>query len=139
MRKLVLVLLILLLLPAWTSNQGMDVYVMKGRLNWKASFTEPFEVLYLVVIGKNDTPLIGLTTMEEDRINVSVAFIEEFLKADGYELSDVAIMVHNHFKVPFLSWGNGLVLKKLRGRGFTGAFGAYHVPTDRIIWAKRSN
>lgn len=136
MTTLIGLLLLLLLFPSWTTNQGMDVYVMKGKLNWKASFTEPFEILYLLVIGEHDTPLIGLTTMEEDRINVSVAFIIEFLKADGYELSDVAIMIHNHFESPFLSWGNGIVLKKLRDKGFKGSFGVYHVPSDKIKWAK---
>jgi len=142
MKKMILVLLILFLFPAWTTipiqttnTQNMDVYAMTGKLNWKASFNEPFEVLYLLMY---DSSLIGLTTMEEHRISVGVEFIREFLEADGYEIADIAIIIHNHFHAPFMSWGNGLVLKKLRNEGFKGSFGVYHSPTDTIKWAERS-
>lgn len=112
-----------------------DVFIIKGRMNWKDAFNEPFEIVFLVTY---DTYLIGMTSQEEHTVGVSVTYIMEYLKADGYELSDIAIMVHNHFSMPFLSWGNGMVLKELRNRGFKGSFGVYHTPTDTIKWAERN-
>jgi len=135
MRRIVSFVFIFLALVAFSPQQiREDVYVMQGRLNWKLSFAEPFEIIFLLLY---DTRLIGLTTQDEHAVDVSVSFIEEFLEADGYGISDIAIVLHNHFRSSFFSWGNGLVLKELRRRGFKGSFGVYHTPTDKITWAER--
>lgn len=137
MKRIVSFVFIFLVLVGATYSPQLneDVYIIKGRMNWKDAFNEPFEIVFLVMY---DTHLIGMTTQDEGTVGVSVGFIVEYLKADGYELTDIAIMVHNHFKMPFLSWGNGMVLKELRRRGFKGAFGVYHTSTDKITWAERN-
>jgi len=128
------VIFILLSSLGYSPQEGADVYVIEGRLNWKDSFREPFEVLYLILY---DSTMIGLTTQEEHRINVTPTFIEEYLRLKEKKISDIAIMVHNHYASPFPSWGNGLFLKALRNRGFKGSFGVYHVPSDTIKWMAR--
>lgn len=136
MTTLIGLLLLLFLLPAWTTNQETDVYVIRGQLHWKTLFAEPFETLYIILLDEKCS-IIGFTTLEENEVSISVSFLREFLKADGHEISDIIMVVHNHsFGSPFFSWDNGLFLKKLRGEGFKGAFGVYHTPTDSIKWAK---
>ena len=123
-------------LPTGTTpdSQATEVYVQRANTDWASAFSESFEILYLIMY---DTSGFGLTTMEGNRINITIPWLEEYLAEEGYEISDIAIMIHNHFKVPHLSWGNGLVLMRLRERGFRGSFGVYHIPSDKIIWAKR--
>lgn len=129
-----IILLLFLVGSSYAPQSGVNVYVMEGRLNWKDSFVEPFEILYLILY---DSQMIGLTTQEAGRINVTPDFIEGFLLTKEKKISDIAIMVHNHFPSPFMSWGNGLFLKALRDKGFKGSFGIYHMPTDTLIWAVR--
>jgi len=134
-RVALLCLAILFLVGFSYPPQGnVDIYVMEGRLNWKDSFREPFEILYMILY---DSQMIGFTTQEEYRVNVDVVFIEGFLLLKEKKISDIAIMVHNHFPMPFFSWSNGLFLKALKNKGFKGSFGVYHVPTDTIKWAVR--
>lgn len=113
--------------------QAVEVYTQRLQSDWVSAFSEPFEILYLIMY---DTSGFGLTTMEEGRINITVTYLVEYLREEGYELSDIAIMLHNHFRIPRLSWEDERRLRELRNRGFRGSFGVYHVPSGKIIFDK---
>ena len=129
-----LLIIVLLFSPVLISPQSQEVYIQRLEMDWAGAFAEPFEILYLIMY---DTSGFGLTTMQENQVQVSVAWLVGYLAEEGYEVSDIAIMIHDHLRDPHFSWGNGMVLNQLRERGFDGSFGVYHAPSGEITWADR--
>ena len=133
-RGVLLLIIVLLFSPVLISPQSQEIYIQRLEMDWASAFSEPFEILYLIMY---DTSGFGLTTMQENQVRLGVAWLVGYLAEEGYEVSDIAIMVHNHLRDPHFSWGNGMVLKQLRERGFDGSFGLYHSPSGKITWADR--
>lgn len=110
-------------------NEPYDVYCGKGNI-FSKSFTDPFEILYMVCYNGD---VLYLTTRTQNAIYVDAYYTREFLKENGKELKDVCIMIHNHFVRPGLSYANSINLKALRRMGYKGSFCIYITTTKKIV------
>lgn len=122
--------IILLIFISLIINAQVNIaYVTSGNI-FNKSFTEPFEILYLVLYNGD---WYGISTHDENKIAVDAHYIKRFLEKRGKKLEDVAIMAHNHFAAPRLSDGNSLFMKKLRGLGFKGSYCIYVTSSRKVV------
>lgn len=130
MRRLWVIIALVLLATFLHSPQ--TVYITHGNI-FNGEFTEPFEILYAICF---DGQFWSFSTHEANQISLSAYYLKTFLEERGYTLKDVAIMMHNHFAMPRLSWTDSNTLLKLRNYGFRGSFGIYITSTKKVVYEK---
>jgi hypothetical protein len=131
MRKLTCALLLAILAAG---SAGTNIWVEKGRLFtgdglFHRRLKDPHEYVILILYTEE---FYIITTHEEGRVGITVAHIRELLNRDNRGIKDIAIIVHNHHRRTVPSEGDGVIYKRLRNNGFTGAFLIYHVPTRTV-------
>ncbi len=130
MIKKVFFLCLLLICPIPIGTQDeVQVYVKEGNL-WVKAFLEPFEILYVLC---EDGALYGFTTKDDGKVNLSIAWLCEFLERRGYDMGGVIYIIHNHFADPRFSPKNMNTMYELRERGFKGVFAMFDTATGKII------
>lgn len=129
------ILLGLLLFYVPLSNRADNVYVKEGNI-WKEAFTEPFEILYVLC---EDGDLYGFTTHDEKRVRITPLWLRDFLVSKGHEVSDIILIMHNHFGRPFMSSENMGFMKTMRRLGFTGVFSMIDTASGKIVCIRNDN
>lgn len=99
---------------------------IKGSL-FNSWFTEPIEICYFIM---NDGAIYKHTSHEENRVEISTAE----MKRDGYEVADIALIIHNHFVNPHFSLLDEDAYRRFYRKGFRGAFLLWRY---KIGWIKQ--
>ena len=118
----------LIALLLFVGGQERTVYVASGNI-FDGVFGESFERLAIILYNGD---FYSITTRDEFRIRVDAGYICEYLKDNGQDISDVVIMIHNHFARFGFSGADKLCYKQLVDKGFNGRFFIVHTPTGRF-------
>lgn len=103
----------------------VTVYMGASNL-WEKLFTEPVEMIfYLYPNGA----IVGFSTYEYDRISGDINQQLEAMEKKGLKLSDVMIIVHNHFTPGSFSTPDRASITTMKKKGFRGIYGIYHTAT----------
>ena len=93
--------------------------------SWKELFSEPFETIYIIM---EDGKLFKQSNQDEIKVNMDSGRLEEGLKnlkSKNYSIKDIAVFVHNHFKVCRFSDDDYKIYRQLKNHGFKGLFLVY--------------
>ena len=127
-------LIIALSLLCWTSTYAPNYNAVKSEDKimyaiFKNRFTEPIEVMYFLM---NDMRLFRATSNDESKVSLRIWELKREFKQNGYEISDIVVIIHNHDKVAYFSPSDINVYKIFRGEGFEGKFYIYVYRTKGI-------
>ena len=128
MKKFML-LTLLVLLSAASFAQSKRVVVYDYQPKFEEIFREPFEVLAIYV---ENGKTITITNYLEDRVNVTLEEIENYLSFTGSDLASIKIVVHNHLLPSRWSLRDKIFYQKLKGEGFRGQFVLYFPCSNKI-------
>ena len=124
MKKLLIILFIILIpLAATAQLQGSKYNIFID------AFNEPIEIIYFVFYNGD---VHRFTTHDENEVAISVPVMVDTIKRDGNKISNVAIIIHNHWARPYFSDSDKRTYTYLKGKGFKGRFLLYVLP-QRII------
>lgn len=100
-------------------NIQIVTYIEKTNM-FSKMFTEPFEIGYIIMFD-------GTIYRFTNQLNKMVIFpnLDEFLKSEGKEIKDIAIVVHNHLYPGSPSQQDTWLFQKLISLGFRGSFVIY--------------
>ncbi len=70
--------------------------------------------------------MFTFSTHEASRVSCPVVKIIETLRAAGYGIPDIAIVVHNHFSPTGFTDADRATYQYLKARGFCGSFGIWY-------------
>ena len=116
-KALTLSLIYLLLLgPALPAEKEAEINP------WQNLFTEPFETVYMIM---KDKRVFRLTDHNDIRISMDTGRLEKELKKKGYEIKDIAVVIHNHLKVCRFSSDDHQRYSRFKKYGFDGLFLVY--------------
>jgi hypothetical protein len=110
------------------TDNAVTLYMTQGNL-CETYFREPFETVLFVTY---DLTVFSFSTQEAARIGVSSPTIVERIMQAGYDVKDIAVVVHNHFTPAGFTDADKATYQYLKGRGFTGAFGIWYTATKRF-------
>lgn len=110
-------------------SEPVTVYVTEGQ-PCESYFTEPFETCVVVMY---DLFTMTISTHEASRIGISVGTFIDYIERAGYKVSDIAVVVHNHFVPTSFTAADKATYQALKGRGFRGSFGIWYVTTKRFV------
>ena len=133
-------LLIVLSLLCWTSTGDANYNAVKSEDKimyalFENMFTEPIEVLYLLT---NDMRGYKLTSNYENIVLFRMWELEKTLKRDGYKISDIIVIIHNHTTQAYFSRRDIISYKVFKSNGFEGKFYIY-VSRNRTIYELAEN
>lgn len=97
-------------------------------------YQEPIERCFVITWWGD---MYSYTTGEEKRIS-NIPMMIEFLKGVGVEVSDIALIVHNHWGFARPSQENGRTYKYLKNLGFEGAFVIFSTSL-KVIYIERND
>ena len=103
---------------------GLIYLLMLGSilLAWQSLFTEPIEMIYIIM---EDERVFHRTSHDEVEISMDTGRLEKALKKKGYEIKDIAIVIHNHLKDCRFSSEDHKRYRRLKKYGFNGLFLVY--------------
>lgn len=130
MRKIIYLLVFMVFLSSYLLGQS---HIAKGNV-FDFAFTEPVETLCIILY--NGT-IYKITSYEEIKVALSYAELKAVLKSEGHEISDIAIICHNHIFSPCFSPIDENYYRWLKKDGFTGAFLLYTGKSKKIMVHKR--
>lgn len=125
-------LLIALSLLCWTSTANYNAVKSEDKIIYalfKDRFTEPIEVMYFLM---NDMRLFKVTSNDENKISFVLPTLVEEFKQNGYDFSDVIVIIHNHMKRAYFSRDDIIIYGLFKGEGFDGRFYIYVYRTRNI-------
>jgi len=123
MKKIILALYLVLMVP---------LFAAADIKSWAKLFTEPFEIVYVVM---KDGATFPCTSKHEAMVDMSIGKLEEKLrkvKGKNYSIKEIAVVIHNHrMKKNFgqEDWRQYYMLKKY---GFNGKFLLYCHRTKEV-------
>ena len=120
-------LTIALCLLCWTSLDAPNYNAVKSDdpilyALFKDKFKEHIEVLYFLM---NDMRLFKLTSNHENRVSFALPKLVKEFKQNGYEVSDIIVIIHNHKKRAYFSKSDIVMYRLFRGKDFKGKFYIY--------------
>lgn len=109
------------------------VHVQHGNI-FNGSFIEPTEICYAIFY---DGYFMRFTTYHENTIVMSYETFKETVEKKGYEVRDIAIIIHNHLpgQVRKFTRGDLYFLGRMRGDEFEGSFCLWYI--EKVIRCKR--
>ena len=105
------------------------IYISSGNI-FQDAFTEPFETAVVVL---DDGDWHSFTAQEEFSVGVGAAYIREYLRLQGRAVSEIVLIIHNHFRNPHFSPSDIAEYNKLVRYGFRGTFAMMHTPSGKIV------
>ena len=118
-------IILALCLLCWTSTPHYDAVKSDNAILYaifKDRFNEPIEVMYFLM---NDMKLFKTTSNDENKIAIVLWTIKGSFKQEGYEVSDVIVIIHNHVIYTHFSPDDIVVYNVFKGEGFEGKFYIY--------------
>lgn len=89
---------------------------------FKDKFTEPIEVMYFLM---DDMKLLKITSHDEIRIEFKIWELKKDFERNGYEISNIIVIIHNHMKCAYFSDDDINTYRTFKGEGFKGKFYIY--------------
>ena len=83
-----------------------------------------------------DGTVMSFSTHTAYIIDVNITWIIDYIKTKGRKITDIVLIVHNHFGYPRFSRGDLLVLNRLRKNGFAGNFCVYLTDQKKTMCIK---
>jgi len=109
----------------------------KARIkSWLDYFPDPVERIYIVM---KDGKAFKHTNYEERLVYVGAGILEDFLKKKGYEIKDIAIIIHNHRFEQKFAPADWKFYNDLKRRSFNGYFLLYCHKTKEVYPISLSN
>jgi len=105
------------------------IYITSGNI-FEDAFLEPFETAVIVL---DDGDFHSFTAHEPFDTGVGALYIREFLKLQGRAVSEIVLVIHNHFRNPHFTPGDIAEYNRLVRYGFYGTFAMLHTPTGMVI------
>jgi len=102
---------------------------------FKNRFTEPIEVLYLLM---NDNTLYKVTSNNEFSISFDMNSLKKELKQNGHTISDALLIIHNHYSHRDFTANDINAWRSFQDEGFTGNFYLY-VTMNNTIYELRED
>lgn len=136
MKKLLTLILMIVIVVSFSAAEPARFFVVEADTNIERGrfdfwFTEPCEILYIVMLNKK---IFRFTTYNEDEIVIEYWELEKEIKRNGYEISDISFMIHNHPPGnPYFTPKDKDTFRRLLHCGFAGKFLLYGV---RAKWIK---
>lgn len=96
---------------------------------WQELFTEPFETVYVIM---KDDRVFRRTGHNEIQVSMDTGRLEKALKKKGYEIKDIAVVIHNHLKLCRFSSEDHKRYRRLKKYGFRGLFLLYSHMTNKV-------
>lgn len=124
-KVLILGLIYLLMLSCVLSGEK------KKTVTWQELFTEPCEVVYFIM--KDGQPF-RVSSGGVKSIHVPIEELKKRLKneKEGYEIKDIAIVIHNHRTKRRFSSADWKFYRDLKHQGFNGRFLMYCHMTNKV-------
>lgn len=113
-----------------------QAHIRNGQNIFEGLFTEPIEILYVI---SWDGRIYGFTTYNEISVKISYGVMKDFLKKNDIEISDIAIMAHNHFRKLNFSDGDLRSWRYLILDGFRGSFCLYIRGINKVKYLRDEN
>jgi len=85
-------------------------------------FKEPIEVIYFLMY---DSRLYKVTSNDEKKTSFNLSYVQKMWKKDGYDVSDIIVVIHGHEKSRYFSPSDIRQWRRLKRAGFTGDFYIY--------------
>lgn len=98
-------------------------------------FIEPIESMYLLM---EDMTLYRVTSNQEFTVNFDMEDLKKEMKKNGHTISDVMIIIHNHYTYRYFSPSDVRAWRSFKREGFTGNFYLY-VTTAKTIYELRED
>lgn len=111
------------------ADDAITLYMTQGQI-CEQYFREPFETCLVVM---TDLAALTFSTHEAGRISVPAKVIIEHVKKLGYEVEDIAVIVHNHFTPAGFTQNDKDTYQYLKREGFRGAFGIWYTAVKRFV------
>lgn len=89
---------------------------------FKDKFTEPIGIVYILM---SDMFLYKVILDEDSMDKFSMWSLKNHLEKDGYNISDIVLVIHNHTRSRRFSSFDAQVWQLLKKQGFTGKFYLY--------------
>jgi len=132
MRKVLVVTIIFIIfvIPGHLnlSPEDIAIYVSKADL-YKELFKEPFEILLLQTW---DGKIYTLSNRLDNQIIIPIYYLKEILAKDGYKISDLIVVIHNHHFIFRFSKADLRYYRLLKQEGFHGLFLLYLQSTGGV-------
>lgn len=96
---------------------------------WQCFFIEPIEIIYVIM---KDERIFRHTDHDGIQVGMDAGRLEKELKKEGYEIEDIAIVIHNHLKVCRFSSDDHKRYRRLKKYGFKGLFLVYCHTSDKV-------
>jgi hypothetical protein len=125
-------LIIALCLLCWTGAPNYNSIKSEDKIMYgifENRFTEPIEVMYFLM---NDMRLFKVTSNHENKVSFVLPTLVKEFKQNGYDISDVIVIIHNHTKRAYFSNSDIVIYRLFRGMGFDGKFYIYVYRTKSI-------
>lgn len=104
----------------------------KRKINsWQELFTEPCEIIYFIM---KDSQPFRVSSGGVTNTHVPIEELSKRLKneEEGYEIKDIAIVIHNHHTGRRFSPADWTFYRDLKHRGFNGRFLMYCHKTKEV-------
>ena len=121
-------LLIVLSLLCWTSTGDANyrnAVKSEDKIMYaifKDGFKEPIEIIYFLF---NDMVVCRITSTYENKVFINIRELRRDFKKNGYIVSDVIVIIHNHITDAYFSEADIDTYKTFRNMGFEGKFYIY--------------
>lgn len=128
--RAILLIFIILVLIILSQSLFSQIYVTKGLL-FPDFFKEPFETAVFVL---KDGRFYTFSSHHEHGIYLygGGSVIIEYLKKEGINIEDVAIVIHNHLTPASFSPINHRFFHQLQQAGFKGFFAIYYPFSKKV-------
>ena len=125
MKRICCIIIVIILTLA---SIGDILYVSRGNI-FDGFFTEAYEKCAWIMYNGE---VYVFTTMDDGYISGQLSVWIEEIEKDGLDISDVAIVMHNHFASPRFSDADKNTYTRLKMYGFSGGFGVYVTATNKV-------
>lgn len=100
---------------------------------WQSLFTEPCEILYIIM---DDWTTFPFSNQDENQVLLILGTLEKELRTPerDYKIKDIAVIIHNHFKSRKFSLADKKLYWRLKRKkyGFKGLFLLYSHINNKV-------
>ena len=125
--------LLVILLSMAICTQLMNPQTRCQRWNvYRSIFREPVETVALIDWDSGE--VLEYTTMEELQVHIQDTVLRDSVRGQGFDLSDIDVVIHNHFRPRGFSLRDNQTYHFLCRNGFRGKFGIWYTAMEKARW-----
>lgn len=110
-------------------QRELVVYHAIGNI-FQRSFTEPFEtIMFLTWRGT----VVGYTNHMAGQVSAPLELVNADLRLKGQDITDVILVVHNHFACSTFSPRDKKYYNHIKSKGFTGVFVLWDTARNKMV------